>query len=513
MDRRLAGLADAVLQPAFEGTVAPDWIRRRIADGLKSVLLYARNIDTPEQVAALTAALRAESPELIVCIDEEAGDVTRLESRSGSSRPGNLALGAADDTELTAAVAAHLGYELAELGITLDFAPDADVNSNPDNPVIGVRAFGSEPQLVARHTAAWVAGLQSAGVAACAKHFPGHGDTAVDSHRDLPVIAADRAALDTCELVPFRAAIAAGVQTIMTGHLVVPAIDPGRPATLSHAVLTDVLRGELGFDGLIVTDAIEMQAVARRYGLGGATVAALAAGADAVCVGGEHYDEQTADRLREAIVNAVVDRTLAEERLVDAARRVDALAAWSRAARTAGPAAHSPRVQPGLVAARRAIRISVGPDGAPWPFAAPAHVIELSPAMNMAIGAETPWGVRAPLAALVPGTTGVRLTEAQLDGDAAVAEAMDAQVWTAHDRPIVVVVRDAHRHIWIRNALKHLLALRPDSVVVEMGVPNGTPAPAQISTYGASAACGQAVAELIAGVTPAGALPAAVLTR
>jgi beta-N-acetylhexosaminidase len=511
MDRRLAGLADAVLQPGFEGTVPPDWIRRRIAGGLRSVLLYARNIDTPEQVAALTRALRAESDDVIICIDEEAGDVTRLEAHSGSSRPGNLALGAADDVDLTAAVARHLGQELAGLGITLDFAPDADVNSNPDNPVIGVRAFGSDPHLVARHAVAWIRGLQSAGVAACAKHFPGHGDTAVDSHHDVPVIAADRDALVAGELLPFRAAIDAGVATIMTGHLVVPAIDPDRPATLSYPVLTELLRGELGFDGLIVTDGIEMQAVARRYGLGGATVAALAAGVDAVCVGGEHYDEATAVTLRDAIVRAVIDGSLSEQRLADAAARVDALAAGSRTARLRRPPAGAGGVHPGLVAARRAIRVTAGPDGVPWPFTAPPHVVELSPTMNMAIGAGTPWGVYAPLSNLIGGATGVRLTETQLDGDAAVAEMMDAQVWAAGGRPIVAVVRDAHRHVWMRNALKHLLAARPDAVVVEMGVPAGALAPTQICTYGASSACGQAVAELLAGATPAAAAALAAL--
>src|SRR5215475_6983587 len=267
MDRRLAGLADAVLQPGFDGTSPPDWIRRRLADGLRSVVLYARNIGHAEQVASLTAALRAERPDVIVAIDEEAGDVTRLEARTGSTRPGNLALGAADDVTLTEAVAHHLGQELAGLGITLDYAPDADVNSNPDNPVIGVRAFGADPQLVARHTVAWVRGLQLAGVASCAKHFPGHGDTAVDSHHDVPVIPADRARLDACELPPFRAAIDAGVQAIMTG-------------------------------GLIVTDAIEMQAVARRYGLSGAAVQAIAAGADAICVGGEDAREDVPTMLR-----------------------------------------------------------------------------------------------------------------------------------------------------------------------------------------------------------------------
>ncbi|HEU0241645.1 MAG TPA: glycoside hydrolase family 3 N-terminal domain-containing protein [Micromonosporaceae bacterium] len=513
MDRRLAGLADAVLQPGFDGTSPPDWIRRRLADGLRSVVLYARNIGHAEQVASLTAALRAERPDVIVAIDEEAGDVTRLEARTGSSRPGNLALGAADDVELTEAVAHHLGQELAGLGITLDYAPDADVNSNPDNPVIGVRAFGADPQLVARHTVAWVRGLQLAGVASCAKHFPGHGDTGVDSHHDVPVIAADRASLDACELVPFRAAIDAGVRAVMTGHLVVPAVDPHRPATLSKPVLTDLLRVDLGFDGLIVTDAIEMDAVARRYGLGGATVAALAAGADAVCVGGELWDEATAVGLREAIVRAVLDGALTEERLVDAAERVATLASWSRAARLVSHRVGSGSPHPGLTAARRAIRITAAPDGVPWPFPTAPHVVELSPPMNMAIAPGTPWGVLAPLSALVPATTGIRLTDADLDGDAAIAEAIDAQLDRAAGRSIVVVVRDAHRHEWMRNALKHVLATRPDAVVVEMGLPAGPLAATQICTYGASSACARAVAELLAGVGPTSDHPAVALAH
>src|SRR5690349_1154559 len=184
----LLRLADAVLQPGFEGTTAPDWLLRRLAGGLGGVALFSRNIANPDQLRALVSSLRSVNPDVAVAIDEEGGDVTRLEAATGSSRPGNLALGAVDDLALTEAVARDIGRDLADVGVTLDYAPDADVNSNPDNPVIGVRSFGSSPELVARHTAAWVRGLQSTGVAACAKHFPGHGDTSVDSHRDLPSV-------------------------------------------------------------------------------------------------------------------------------------------------------------------------------------------------------------------------------------------------------------------------------------------------------------------------------------
>ncbi|CAM5291347.1 Beta-hexosaminidase [Streptomyces glaucescens] len=204
-----------VLQPGFTGTTAPDWLLRRLGEGLASVGLFGRNISSPEQLAALTAQLRAERDDVLVAIDEEGGDVTRLEVGTGSSFPGNHALGAVDDVELTREVARELGRRLAACGVNFNWAPSADVNSNPGNPVIGVRSFGADPDLVARHTAAYVTGLQSAGVAACTKHFPGHGDTAVDSHHALPRIDVDPVVLGDRELAPFRAAIAAGTRAVI----------------------------------------------------------------------------------------------------------------------------------------------------------------------------------------------------------------------------------------------------------------------------------------------------------
>ncbi|WBB52179.1 glycoside hydrolase family 3 N-terminal domain-containing protein [Verrucosispora sp. WMMD573] len=494
----LAALAAAVLQPGFVGTVPPAWICRWLGEGLGSVVLFSRNVVDPAQVAELTAALRAERPDVIVAIDEEAGDVTRIESGRGSSRPGNLALGAVDDPALTEQVARDLGVELAAAGITLNYAPDVDVNSNPDNPVIGVRSFGAEPSLVARHTTAWVRGLQAGGVAACAKHFPGHGDTRVDSHHDLPRIDADRARLHAVELAPFRAAVAAGVQAVMTGHLLVPTLDPDLPATLSSRILGGLLREEMGFDGVVVTDAVEMGAVADRYGFAGAAVRALAAGADAICVGGEHADEAAARHLRDAIVGAVVAGELPEERLAEAAKRVGQLAAWTvaaRAARSATPAAPAGSTV-GLAAARLAVRITTGKAAATsLPLTAPPHVVEFQPPHNIAIGSETPWGVAAPLAALVSGTTSVRYVENSVPADLA-AEATG--------RPLVLVVRDLHRHAWMRDAVDRALAVRPDAVVVELGVPALVTGAVHVATHGATRAAGRAAAELLAGgvVTP-----------
>ncbi|MFI9614636.1 glycoside hydrolase family 3 protein [Streptomyces sp. NPDC052023] len=480
-----------VLQPGFTGTAAPDWLLRRLGEGLASVGLFGRNIATPEQLTALTAQLRAERDDVLVAIDEEGGDVTRLEVRTGSSFPGNHALGAVDDVELTREVAAELGRRLAACGVNFNWAPSADVNSNPGNPVIGVRSFGADPALVARHTAAYVTGLQSAGVAACTKHFPGHGDTNVDSHHAVPRIDADPAVLGDRELAPFRAAIAAGSRAVMSAHILVPALDPDRPATLSGKVLTDLLRGDLGYDGLIVTDGMEMQAISATYGIERGSVLAVAAGADAICVGGGLADDETVRRLRDALVAAVRAGELAEERLADAAERVRRLAAWSASAsgtRSAGWAGADGEV--GLHAARRALRVTA--TEAFTPLTAPPYVAALTPVANIAVGDETPWGVTAELAALLPGTEAGTFA-GRVAGGAALA--------AAGERRIVAVVRDEHRHPWMAAALDTLLRARPDTIVVEMGVPQAAPRGAlHIATHGAARVCGQAAAEVIAGV-------------
>ncbi|GGJ76587.1 sugar hydrolase [Streptomyces camponoticapitis] len=490
----------AVLQPGFHGTTAPDWLLRRIGEGLASVGLFGRNISSPAQLAALTAQLRVERDDILVAIDEEGGDVTRLEVRDGSSFPGNYALGSVDDVDLTRAVAHELGSRLAACGVNLNWAPSADVNSDVNNPVIGVRSFGADPALVSRHTAAYVEGLQSAGVAACTKHFPGHGDTAVDSHHALPRIDVDSDTLHARELAPFRSAIIAGSKSVMSAHILLSALDPNRPATLSPRILTGLLREELGFGGLIVTDGIEMQAIASTYGIERGSVLAVAAGVDAICVGGGLADEETVLRLRDALVTAVREGELPEERLADAAARVRALADWTLRVRGAsGPgAAAQEGTAPGnggsaggagigLVAARRAVRVT----GTVEPLKEAPYVASFAPVANIAVGEETPWGVAAELAALLPGT------EAGTYGGAnSAAEVLAA----AGERRIVAVVRDLHRHSWMASVLDGILSARPDTAVVEMGVnyaePTGSP---HIATYGAARVCGRAAAETLTG--------------
>lgn len=487
----LRRLADAVLHPGFVGTAPPAWLMRRVESGLGGVVLFRRNVESWQQVADLTSTLRQANPDVTVAVDEETGDVTRLEAGSGSTRPGAYALGRVDDTDLTAAVAEDLGHALRDVGVTLNYAPVADVNCDSSNPVIGVRSFGSDPELVARHTQAWIRGQQRAGVAACAKHFPGHGNTATDSHWETPVIVASRAELAERELRPFRAAIAAGVRAVMIGHLAVPALDPDLPASLSRAVQR-LLSEELGFTGLIVTDGIEMRGASSRYGLAGAAIRALAAGADAVCVGGEHADEPTATLLRDSIVDAVAGGELSEGRLVEAAGRLTDLARWVRAQPGRRPPDNDRAI--GASAARRALRVTVTSGAPPLPVSG-AHVVEFSAKANIAVGENSAASLGCLLARELPGITEVRLGR---------ADVCDNGQWThevltvAAGRPLVIVVRDAHRHEWMAEAVVALASARTDCVVVDMGLPGPPRGAVYLSTGGGSLASRQAVVEVLA---------------
>ena len=480
----LDDLISRVVQPGFIGTAAPDWIRRRLADGLGSLILFGRNVETPEQVRGLTDSLRAENPDVVIAIDEEAGDVTRLEHTEGSSYPGNLALGALDDVALTEAVLRSVGTRVRAAGIDLDYAPVADVNSEPRNPVIGARSFGAEPELVARHVAAAVRGLHTAGVAACAKHFPGHGDTTVDSHFGLPTVGASRAELERITLPPFRAALAAGARAVMVAHLLLPALDPDHPASVSPAVIGGLLRDGLGFDGLAVSDGIGMAAVRERYGLAGATVRALAAGIDLVCV-----DHVTTDadmlELETAITTAVRDGSLPEARLVEAARRTAEFAAWRREVRAAS--ASLPFADgsvgsdglgeiDGLTVARRAVKI-LRAEPRSLPLTRPPHVLE----------AVLPRSLADRLAELLPGTT--RAPLAEVSGPAALPP----------DRPLVIAVRGIQRAPEDVERVTGLVKERPDAIVVELGVPHLDPGGAAwIATHGASKVSMRAAAEVLA---------------
>ena len=461
-DRGLGPAAAACLFPGFDGHTAPDWLKGLLAQGLGGVVLFSRNIADPDQVAALTAALRAEQPDLLVATDEEGGDVTRLETATGSSFPGNLALGAVDDPALTRRVGAAIGGELATAGIDLDLAPVADVLVDPASAIVGVRSFGSDPQLVARHVAAFVEGMQSVGVAACVKHFPGHGETVADSHLELPSSDVSLGVLRERALPSFAAAVEAGARVVMTAHIRFSAFGD-EPATLNPAAF-DLLRDELGFDGVIMTDALEMQGAGGPEGIERSAVRALAAGADALCLGAALTPEQV-EGVHAAIVSAVREGTLAEERLVDAAGRVAELAAWT----SPGPLEDR---EAGAEAARRALQVEgdavVGEN---------ALVVDLRPEPTIAAG---PAGHG--LGELLGAET-IRLHE----GDR--LPLLDA------DRPLVLVLRDAHRHPWQRELVV------PGAIVIETGVPEWRPdrARAFVATHGPGRANLRAAAELLQG--------------
>jgi beta-N-acetylhexosaminidase len=506
-DPALARLADSILIPPFPGVSAPAWILQALERGLAGVTLFGRNIAAPDQVTALTAALRtaagpapglaadsapgsapgsaAGSVDPVIAIDEEGGDVTRVAYADGSPYPGNAALGAVDDTALTRAVYRAIGADLAALGINFDLAPCADVLGSADSPAVGTRSFGADTDLVSRHTAAAVAGLQGAGVAACTKHFPGHGRTGTDTHAAIATIEGGLAELRERDLPPFAAAIEAGIIAIMPSHLRVPELTGDLPASVSRAAVTGLLRGELGFTGVIVSDALEMQATRDTFGVPRAAVLAVAAGTDLLCLGRDS-DEQEYLAVRAALVAAVRDGTITGTRLEEAADRVARLRgglARTRSMRSAAASRGIARMVAdgvGLAAARRAVRVS-GPRSA---LRRPL-IIEVEPRENIAAG-RFGWGL-GPWAP--PGS--VRRVNEVLDAEGI----LDA----AAGRSLVAVVRDAHRDASTRSLVSELLAARPDTVLVEMGLPLWQPpeGTSYLATYGASRASAQAAAELL----------------
>ena len=448
-----------MLLPGFVGTALPDWLRARLESALAGVCLFAMNITDDAQLAALTAEIRAANPAAVIAIDEEGGDVTRLAATTGSPYPGNAVLGRLDDEALTAAVARSVAGRLAATGVTLNLAPVADINSNPLNPVIGVRSFGASADLTARHVAAWTAAHEAAGVATSVKHFPGHGDVTVDSHHDLPVLDVDPDLLRSRELAPFRAAIAAGARTVMTSHIVVTQLDPTGPATFSAPVLGGLLREELGFTGVIVSDALDMRGASGEIGIPAAAVRALVAGVDLLCIGTRNTDEQLTD-IEASIAAAVASGELPAERLAEAAARVAGLARPP-----AAPAATNDDLPD---AARIAAAFDVRPGALPPPG---ARIVQVETVANMAVGV-IPWGLAAAGVTVDPVRPGDPLPAG----------------------PLVLVGKDNHRHPSVCAMVDTARSAGP-TLVVDMGWPSPDRAYADVATFGASRAVGAALAQ------------------
>ncbi|GAA1838123.1 glycoside hydrolase family 3 protein [Agromyces salentinus] len=477
------------LLPGFAGTAAPEWLLARLRDGLGGICVFGPNIVDAEQLLALNSSLRGANPLAVVAIDEEGGDVTRLFYDRGAPYPGNAVLGRLDETELTERVAREVGRALAATGCTVTFAPDVDVNSNPDNPVIGVRSFGTDPELVARHTSAWVRGVQSTGIAASAKHFPGHGDTATDSHLALPVVDEPIEVLRDRELVPFRAAIAAGTRTIMTSHLLLPQLDAENPATLSPRILQGLLREELGFEGVIVSDALDMKGASGVHGIPEAAVRALAAGCDLLCIGSENTDAQM-DEIIGAVEAAIAVGRIPAERIREAAGRVRALSAdvpeLPSAVGGIEPAHHEDEVA--VLAA--SFEVS---DAARTRLALAERigtVVRIDTVANIAVGV-APWG---PFAASSVDDAPAWFGDADLVAVSREHLLDEARELTG---PVLVVGKDLHRHPFAVDAIDRLRAGRDDVVTVDMGWPSNDRAYADIATFGASRLLGRALLSFV----------------
>jgi beta-N-acetylhexosaminidase len=486
IDAGLRRLALRTLLASFPGPSAPAWATDLIADGLAGHVLFGYNVVDAPQLAALTAQLRAARADVLIGIDEEGGDVTRLAHADGSPYPGNAALGMVDDTDLTRRIYRAIGAELADVGINLNIAPTVDVNTADDNPVIGTRSFGADPARVAAHAAAAVAGLQQVGVAACAKHFPGHGATVADSHLELPTVDATLELVRARELPPFAASFAAGARAIMTAHIRVPVLTGDAPATFSRATLVDLLRHEMGFTGVVITDALEMHgSTDYAGGIPQAAVAALAAGCDLLCIGAR-VDAALVEATAAEIVAAIRDGRLPLARVEEAVERVAVLSEWAGQGSVSGDAGRgsaSGDADPGIgyPAARGAVRVEGSLDGLGTPL-----VVQLESESSIAVG-RVPWGLGPHL----DETEQIRATPAQLDPSSLSGH--------TGDRSIVFVGRNMHRLPGAPALIESVAAAAP-VVVVEMGWPSSwRPKNVQafVTTYGASHANGRAAAQTL----------------
>jgi len=470
--------AHRCLVAGFDGaTTVPDTLKRLIDRGLGGVILFTRNVRDAGQVRRLTDELRALRPDLLVAIDNEGGGIGHLVNADAPDVPGSYALGVVDDPALTARCADALAGHLATLGITASYAPVADLQHQPRNPIVRTRSFGAGPELAARHLRAWITATEVRGIASCAKHFPGHGGTVTDSHHGVAIDPRPYGEL-LVDLEPFRAAVAAGVPMLMSAHVVFPALDANRPATLSRRILGDLLRLDLGFDGVLVSDALEMKAIADEYGEAAGARIALAAGADQVIVAVPDLAVTLA--CRDAVLDALHARMLAEERVWEAAGRVRRLAERYATPRRAVAAWDA---NAGLEAARRAVRTRPLP-----PPVRGAHVVDLFPAPHPALN----WGgedLLTELRAIDPTATGIALNEEPAE-PAALVDAI-----AGRGAPLVLATSDAVLHPWQARLRDTLAGRRPDAVLIDTGLPEG----GALCSYGRGRVNLRAVAEVLAG--------------
>ena len=315
-------LVGRLILMGFRGDTAP--IDQLLKYKPAGFVFYPSNISSTQNIRAVLASLQASVDyPLLFALDQEGGPFSAYRVDNATIFPSNMAIAATNNIEFAKQKGQLIGQEIAYAGFNLNFAPVVDVNINPDNPIIGMRSFGANVNTVSNYGVALLAGLKSSGIAGVAKHFPGHGDTVTDSHLALPVVMGSRDRLDAVELAPFKAMIAADVPAIMTAHVIFPEFDKDYPATLSKTVLTDLLRTELGFKGMIITDHMDMNAIANNYGAGEAAVMSIVAGADVVMIG---YREEKQAEVYNALLEAVLSGRISQKRLLDAVGHSSGLA-------------------------------------------------------------------------------------------------------------------------------------------------------------------------------------------
>ncbi len=498
----LAGLARAAdggsfMVLSFRGSQPPyDLIERYHPSG---VILFPSNLKGDP--VGMVHALRQRYPKLLVLIDQEGGPFYTYRAPGVPRFPAAMALAASGDAELVRAVGRAIGSEIAYLGANVDLAPVLDVNVNPKNPIIGIRSFGADPDAVIRYGLAFAQGLQGAGVLWTAKHFPGHGDTQTDSHTGLPIVDKPLGAIEKVELAPFRAAVKAGVPLIMTAHILYPALDPDYPATLSHKILTGLLREKMGYDGLIVTDDMGMRAIADRWGAGEAAVRAVEAGADLVLVG---RGGGTADEVYQALNQAIASGRISSQR-----RQVTAARLAAARART-NPPAPEPDWKELDTLNLKAARAGVTWLSGELPIPGKGTLV-IGPKISKLWGAEPSLAELAPK--YLPGSHYLEVHQKPTGGD--ITTALERA--PKFDR---IVLGTYHwlgslpdEQVWLYEALAKT---GKPVYVVALGNPDDytylSPAPAgYLATYGYRAAQVRAALEALAGVyTPTGRLPVPV---
>lgn len=500
-DPTVRALVAGVLWPGFLGTSAPDWLLRELDGGLAGAVYFGHNIDASDaaQLPTLSQQLLDARGGVLLGVDEEGGTVTRLEAAHGSTLPGAAQLGRLDDEDVTRAVGAELGRRVRASGANVVLAPVADVNTNPRNPVIGVRSFGATPGLVSRHVASSVTGIQSRAVAACVKHYPGHGDTSVDSHHGLPRVELDLSVVEAEHLPPFQAAIDAGVAAVMTSHVVLPAFGE-LPATLNPRILGSLR--ERGFGGAIVTDALDMAAIRAEYGAGRGAVLAIAAGADLLCIGNPSHlgpkkgatdDEADYAEVLDALLAALDDGSLPIAAVERASRAVAGLSEWVSDRQRETPFDAAPAA--GFDAAR-VVREAIVVSGDVGLGGRDLAVLDLRDRASIAVASTAdPF-----TAALAARSDCVRVGAGPLGGRDVVGVLSDALAGIPAERTIVALVDAVQPGSPQRRALGMLAAARPASVVVNAGLPaQERLSLPTVDAYGVSRLTAEVVAGLVAG--------------